>query len=74
MSAERDMVNLKLGGILLVAGTALFSLSDTLFGESVVASYSVFFGLILLTLGIVPTLVGIIQVVIARVKKRIKER
>ena len=64
------MVNLKLGGILLVAGAALFLLSDTLFGDSDMASYSMFFGLILFPIGIVLTLIGIVQVFIARVKER----
>jgi predicted phage tail protein len=64
------MVNLKLGGILLVAGAALFLLSDTLFGDSDMASYSMFFGLILFPIGIVLTLIGIVQVLIARVKER----
>ena len=67
------MVNLKLGGILLVAGAALFLLSDTLFGNSDAASYSVFFGLILFPIGIILSLVGIIQVLIARAKGRAKE-
>ena len=62
MNVERDMVNLKLGGILLLAGAALFLLSDTLFGDSDAASYSVFFGLILFPVGVILTLVGIIPV------------
>lgn len=67
------MVNLKLGGILVVVGAVMFLLSDTLFGESDVASYSMFFGLILFPLGIILTLVGVIQVLIAKVKERRKD-
>ena len=66
------MVNLKIGGILLVAGAALFLLSDTLFGDSEAASYSMFFGLIVFPLGLILTLVGLIQVLIARIKNRLK--
>jgi uncharacterized membrane protein len=62
------MVNLKLGGMLLVAGSALFLLSDTVFGESEAASYSMFLGLILFLLGFVLCFVGIIKLLIARVK------
>ncbi len=68
------MVNLKLGGILLVVGAALFLLSDTIFGDSDAASNSMFFGLILFPLGIILTLVGSIQVLIAKVKERTKEK
>lgn len=64
------MVNLKLGGILLIAGAALFLLSDMLFGDSEAASYAMFFGLIVFPLGIILALVGIIQVLIARIKDR----
>jgi predicted phage tail protein len=67
------MVNLKLGGILLVAGAALFLLSDTLFGDSNLAAYSIIAGLVLFPLGIVLALVGIIQVIIAKVKERKRE-
>lgn len=67
------MVNLKLGGILVVVGAVMFLLSDTLFGESDVASYSMFFGLILFPLGIILTLVGVIQVLIAKAKERRKD-
>jgi predicted phage tail protein len=70
---EGDMVNLQLGGILVVVGAAMFLLSDTLFGDSDVASYSMFFGLILFPLGIILTLVGVIQVLIAKVKERTKD-
>lgn len=62
------MVNLKIGGILLVAGAAIFLLSDTLLGESEAASYAVFFGLIMFPIGLVLIVVGIIQVLIARFK------
>jgi putative Ca2+/H+ antiporter (TMEM165/GDT1 family) len=68
------MVNLKLGGILLLAGAALFLLSDTVFGDSDAASYAVFFGLILFPVGAILTVVGAIQVLIAKVKGRPKER
>ena len=62
------MVNLKIGGVLLVAGAAIFLLSDTLLGESEAASYAVFLGLIIFPIGLVLILVGIIQVLIARFK------
>ena len=64
------MVNLKLGGILLVAGAAMFLLSDTVFGESEAASYSAFLGLILFPLGFVLTVVGFFQVLFAKIKER----
>ena len=64
------MVNLKIGGILLVTGAALFLLSDTVFGESEAASYSIFFGLIMFPMGLVFSLVGLIQVLIARIRNR----
>ena len=64
------MINLKLGGVLLVAGAALFLLSDTLFGDSDVASSSVFFGLILLPIGVILALLGVIQVSVARIKEK----
>ena len=62
------MVNLKIGGVLLVAGAAIFLLSDTLLGESETASYAVFLGLIIFPVGLVLIVVGIIQVLIARFK------
>jgi hypothetical protein len=68
------MFNLKLGGVILLAGAALFLLSDTLFGASDAASYSAFFGLILFPVGIIVTFVGIFQVFIARIKERRKEK
>ena len=60
------MVNLKIGGLLLVVGAAMFLLSDTLLGESEAASYAAFLGLIMFPIGLVLTLVGIIQWLIAR--------
>ena len=66
------MVNLKLGGILFVAGAAMFLLSDTIFGESETASYSAFLGLILFPLGFVLTVVGLFQVLFAKIKERRK--
>ena len=60
------MVNLKTGGILLIGGAAIFLLSDTLLGESEAASYAVFLGLIMFPIGLVLTVVGIIQWLIAR--------
>jgi len=66
------MVNLKVGGILLVAGAALFLLSDTLFGDAEVASYSAFLGLIIFPVGIILTLVGVIQALIMKFKGRSK--
>ena len=64
------MINLKIGGILLVAGAALFLLSDTVFGDSEAASYSMFFGLIMFPLGLILFLVGLIQVLVAKIKNR----
>jgi predicted phage tail protein len=64
------MVNLKVGGLLLVAGGVLFLLSDTIFGDSEAASYSMFFGMITFPLGVFLTLVGLIQVLIAKFKGR----
>ena len=69
VDGQKDMVNLKIGGLLLVAGAALFLLSDTIFGDSEAASYSMFFGLIIFPMGLIITLVGLIQVFIARIKK-----
>ena len=66
------MVNLKIGGILLVSGGALFLLSDTFFGESEAASYSMFFGLIMFPVGLILSLVGLIQILIVRIKNRTK--
>ena len=66
------MANLKLGALLLLAGAAMFLLSDTVFGDSDAASYSAFFGLILLPAGFVLTLVGIIQMLIVSIKERRK--
>lgn len=63
------MVNLKIGGILLVAGAAIFLLSDTLLGESEAASYAVFLGLIMFLIGFVLAFLGIVQVLIVRFKK-----
>ena len=66
------MTNLKIGAVLLIAGAVLFLLSDTLFGDSEAASYSVFLGLIMFPIGAVLALVGIIQVLIAKLKGRPK--
>ena len=66
------MVNLKIGGILLVVGAALFLLSDTLFGDSEAAPYSVLLGLIIFPIGVILALVGIIQAIVARFKERPK--
>jgi hypothetical protein len=67
------MANLKLGGVLLVVGVVAFLLSDTLFGDSEVASYSMFIGLILLPTGFVLTLVGVVQVAVHWFKEKTKE-
>ena len=64
------MVNLKLGGVLLVVGAAIFLLSDTIFGESEAASYSAFLGLVLLPLGFILTVVGFFQMLFAKIKER----
>lgn len=66
------MVNLKIGGILLIVGVALFLLSDTLLGDSEAASYAVFLGLIMFPLGVILTLVGSMQLLIAKFKARSK--
>ena len=67
------MVNLKLGGILLMAGAAMFILSDTVFGDSDAASYSAFFGLILFPLGFVLAVVGVFQLLIGRIRESRKD-
>jgi predicted phage tail protein len=66
------MINLKIGGILLVVGAALFVLSDTLFGDTDAAAYSAFFGLIMFPGGLILVLVGIVQVIVVRIKDRQK--
>jgi predicted phage tail protein len=66
------MVNVKIGGILLVSGAILFLLSDTLFGDSEATSYAIFFGVIMFPLGLILTLVGLIQALIEKVKNRPK--
>ena len=66
------MVNLKLGGMLLVAGAAMFLLSDTIFGESEAASYFAFLGLILFPLGFVLAVVGFFQMLVSKIKDRRK--
>ena len=73
MRTGRDMANLKLGGILLVTGVALFLLSDTVFGESDAASYAMFLGLILFPLGFILCLMGIIKALFARVKESVRK-
>ena len=64
------MVNLKWGGILFVAGAAMFILSDTVFGDSDAASYSAFLGLILFPAGFVLALVGVFQLVIGKIRRK----
>jgi predicted phage tail protein len=64
------MVNLKLGGVLLAVGAMMFLMSDTLFGESDLASYLVFSGLIMFPVGVILTAVGIVQVLVAKLKGR----
>ena len=66
------MVNLKLGGMLLVAGAAMFLLSDTIFGESEAASNFAFLGLILFPLGFVLAVVGFFQMLVSKIKERRK--
>ena len=67
---EWDVINLKLGGVLLVVGAAIFLLSDTIFGESEAASYSAFLGLVLFPLGFILTVVGFFQMLLAKIKAR----
>lgn len=66
------MINLKIGGILLVAGAALFLLSDSLFGSSEVASYSMLLGLIMFPVGVILSVVGAVQLLLATFKNRPK--
>ena len=66
------MANLKIGGILLVAGTVIFLLSDTLFGASEEAAYALFLGLIMFPLGLILSLLGVVQVLMSRIKSRHK--
>lgn len=66
------MINLKIGGALLLGGAVLFVLSETLLGNSEAASYSMFFGLVMFPVGLILTLVGLIQVLIAMVKDKLK--
>lgn len=64
------MVNLKLGGLLLAVGAMMFLFSDTLFGESVVASYLIISGLVTFPVGVILAAVGIVQVLVAKFKGR----
>jgi predicted phage tail protein len=56
----------------MVVGAALFVLSDTLFGDTDAAAYSAFFGLIMFPGGLILVLVGIVQVIVVRIKDRQK--
>ena len=69
---RQAMINLKIGGMLLIAGAVLFLLSDSLFGDSEAASYSALLGLIMFPVGLILTLVGLIQALTARVKNQTK--
>lgn len=71
---QRNMVNLKIGGILLVAGAALFLLSDTLFGDSDAAASAAFLGLIMFPLGVILSLVGAVQVLVEKIKGRSRQK
>jgi len=64
------MLNLKIGTILVIAGAVLFLLSDTYFGDSEVASYSLLLGLVMVPIGAFLALVGGVQVLIAKIKGR----
>ena len=66
------MINLKIGAALLIAGAALFVLSGTVLGDSEAASYAAFIGLVMFPVGVVLALVGIIQIVIARIRNRMQ--
>jgi len=66
------MVNMKIGGILLIAGAVLFLLSDTIFRDSEVTPYAMFLGLLMFLLGLILSLLAIIQVLIAKIKNRPK--
>jgi predicted phage tail protein len=74
LNGQRDMVNLKIGGILLVAGAALFLLADTVLGDSEAASYAIVLGMILFPVGVILTLVGLIQIAFAKIKERVKRK
>ena len=74
LNGQRDMVNLKIGGILLVAGAALFLLADTVLGDSETASYAIVLGMILFPVGVILTLVGLIQIAFAKIKERVKRK
>ena len=63
-----------LGLLLLVTGAASFVLSDTLFGESDLAAYAVFIGLILLLVGLLLALIGIVQVLIQWIARKAGRR
>ena len=69
MPGQHQMLNLKWGAICLAAGAALFVSSDTLFGESDAALYSVFLGGILFLVGLVLAVAGAIQALVARVRR-----
>jgi len=67
------MINLKIGGALLLGGAALFVLSETLLGNSeVAAAYSTFFGLVMFLVGLILTFVGLVHVLITRLKYKSK--
>ena len=66
----QTMLNLKIGGALLIAGAALFLLSDTLLGTSQEAAYAMFLGFILVPVGLILVLVGIFQVLIGKLRNR----
>jgi predicted phage tail protein len=68
------MANLKIGAILLITGAVLFLISDTLFGDSEAASYAVFLGLIMFPIGVILALVGGIQMLVAKLKGRPKQK
>jgi hypothetical protein len=67
------MINLKIGGALLLGGAALFVMSETLLGNfEVAAAYAMFLGLVMFLVGLILTLVGLIQVFISRLKYKSK--
>ena len=66
------MTDWKWGIVLMVAGAALFLLSDTLFGESELIHYAWFASLILFPVGVILTLVGVIHLAISKIREKLR--
>lgn len=65
---------LKLAVVLSLVGAALFILSDTLFGESDLAYFLMFFGPIVFIIGLFFVVLSIFEMLVAKVKSWIKNR